>query len=69
MIMQVGNERITAVRVAYGDAQMKPVDAAGVPTGDDAVVGQMAIENPVRPGSLPTPSTCPPRWAEELQIL
>ena len=48
MIMQVGNERITAVRVAYSDAQMKPVDAAGVPTGDDAVVGQMAIENLVR---------------------
>ena len=61
MIMQVGNERITAVRVAYGDAQIRPVDGAGVPTGDDAVVGQMAIENlvqgflnPINPLSPPT---------------
>ena len=27
---------------------MKPVDAAGVPTGDDTVVGQRAIEKLVR---------------------
>ena len=59
MIMQVGNDRITAVRVAYGDAQMKPVDAAGVPTGD-AVVGQMAIENLVRGFLNPINPLSPP---------
>ena len=61
MIMQIGNERITTVRVAYGDALMKAVDATGVPTGDDTVVGQRAIENlvqgflnPMNPPSPPT---------------
>ena len=61
MIMQVGNEHITAVRVAYGDGQMKPVDAAGVPTVDHTVVEKSAIEklvrrflNPIDPLSPPT---------------
>ena len=65
MIMQVGNEHITAVRVAYSDesdSQMKPVDAAGVPTGDDTVVGRRAIEKLVRRFLNPiNPLSPPPR--------
>ena len=60
MIMQVGNERITAVGVAYDDAQMKSVDTAGIPTGDDAVVGQMAMENLVRGFLNPINALSPP---------
>ena len=49
-----------AVLVAYGDAQTRPVDGAGVPTGDDAVVGQMAIENLVREFLNPINPLSPP---------
>ena len=60
MIMQVGNEHITAVRIAYGDGQMKPVDKAGVPTGDDTVVGKKAIEKLVRRFLNPIDPLSPP---------